>query len=291
MICLKDNTVNSSFFNKTIKFINTFVRKIVKDDVPGMSAQLSFYLILTFFPLLILIFTLISFSPLLTEDLLYDVLSALPDQTVSLVWKIITGVTRSPSILISSAIIAMWSASAAMSTVAKAMNRFYGIREERNFIFVRLTGMVFVAAIVVLIILSFTIIVFGSLIGDAISSYSPNYLPLWQILRLTVLLTCSVTIFIMIFKKMPNKQLKFKYLWQGSVFTTIAWVLGSLVFSFYVNNFSSYHVIYGSIAGLIALVTWLYMSAYIILLGGELNSVIYSEFIEKQKEKGYGHLS
>ncbi len=264
-------------------FIKDLVLKSIEDDVPGLSAQLAFFLVLSFFPFLTLLFSLISLSPFLTEDMLFDVLKALPDESVSLVWDIITGVAKSKGIIITSALVAIWSVSAAIGTVAKAINRFYHIKEKRNIFVVRLKGMFYVAVTVFLIIAGFSAVVFGSLIGQGIAWLFPWFTHWWNVIRLVLLLLCALSIFIVIFKKMPAKDVKVTYLWQGALFTSVGWGVGSYLFSFYVNHFSNYHVLYGGLAGVIALVFWLYMSAYIILIGAEINSIIYKRYIEREK--------
>lgn len=264
-------------------FIKDLVLKSIEDDVPGLSAQLAFFLVLSFFPFLTLLFSLISLSPFLTEDMLFDVLKALPDESVSLVWDIITGVAKSKGIIITSALVAIWSVSAAIGTVAKAINRFYHIKEKRNIFVVRLKGMFYVAVTVFLIIAGFSAVVFGSLIGQGIAWLFPWFTHWWNVIRLVLLLLCALSIFIVIFKKMPAKDVKVTYLWQGALFTSAGWGVGSYLFSFYVNHFSNYHVLYGGLAGVIALVFWLYMSAYIILIGAEINSIVYKRYIEREK--------
>ena len=264
-------------------FLKELVMKSIADDVPGLSAQLAFFLVLSFFPFLTLIFSLVSLSPFLTEDMLFEVLTALPDESVSLVWDIITGVAKSKGIIIIAAAVAIWSVSAAISTVAKSINRFYHITEKRNFFLIRLKGMFYVAVTVFLIIAGFSAVVFGSLIGQGIGWLFPWFSQWWSIIRIILLLICALSIFIVIFKKMPAKNLKVTYLWQGALFTSAGWGIGSWVFSYYVNHFSNYHILYGGLAGVIALVFWLYMSAYIILVGAEINSIIYKRFNESEK--------
>lgn len=283
---MKIKKMFSHRINAMFKYIKKLVKKSVSDDVPGLAAQLAFYLTLAFFPFLILIFSLLSLSPFLTEDMLYDVLNALPADTVYVVWQIISGVGGSISIIIVSGFVAMWSLSSAIGTVAKAVNRFYSVEEKRNFIFLRIKGMFYAIVAVLLVIASFTVVVFGSLIGAGIGTILPGVLKWWPLIRFGVLILCVVAIFVVIFKKMPSKELKVTYLWPGATFTALSWGVFSFLFSFYVDNFASYHVLYGGLAGLIALVTWLYMTAYIILVGGEINSILYKKYLERQTKDG-----
>ena len=90
------------------------------------------------------------------------------------------------------------------------------------------------------------------------------------------------TTFSLIYKYVPNRRLEFNNVIVGTIFTTVGWVTTSLLFSFYVNNFANYGKVYGSLGGVIALISWLYISTLIILLGGELNSI--SKYYEIKEE-------
>ena len=91
--------------------------------------------------------------------------------------------------------------------------------------------------------------------------------------------------FSLIYKYLPNKRLKPKNIRVGAIFATIGWVLTSLVFSFYVNNFAHYEKVYGSLGGMVILIIWLYISTLVILIGGELNAISsYFETKDKNEE-------
>ena len=85
---------------------------------------------------------------------------------------------------------------------------------------------------------------------------------------------------------MPNRKLKFNNVIVGTIFTTVSWVTTSLLFSFYINNFENYGEVYGSLGGVIALISWLYISALTILIGGELNAIS-RYFQNKEKFEAY----
>ncbi len=244
------------------------------DDVPGLAAQLTFYLITAFFPFLILVFTIVSYTPLLSPNVLFNILSVLPEQTYNLIVDTLTGITRSVPILVVSCIIGIWSMSSAMSTLAKALNQFYDVKENRNFIMIRIWGILFALFIIISMLANLILLVFGTIIGQFIERYFPNSAFLWNVLRIGISFVLMAVLFAFVYKVMPNRHLRMRSVAVGALFSAFAWGAVSAVFSYYVNNFASYHIIYGSIGGIIALITWLFITSYVILIGGDLNAVL-----------------
>ena len=83
-----------------------------------------------------------------------------------------------------------------------------------------------------------------------------------------------IIVFAAIYRYTPSKRTAWNEAIPGAVFTTLGWLGVSMIFSFYVNNFSNYSKVYGSLATIFILMTWLYLSSIIIIIGGEINSVI-----------------
>ncbi|MBE7029794.1 MAG: YihY/virulence factor BrkB family protein [Ruminococcaceae bacterium] len=257
-----------------VRRVAPVVQRFLKDDITGLAAELTFYLITAFFPFLILIFTIISYSPLTAETTLLPLLSALPAQTYHIIVTVLTGVTRSIPIICFSTLVALWSMSGAINAIAKALNRFYRVTENRSIFRLRMVGMLFAFAIAVSIVLSFVLLVLGSLISDLLSHYFHNIEAIWPGIRVIfVALMLSFT-FALLYRMMPNRRLQLRQVLGGAFFASLAWGGSSLLFSFYVNNFARYHIIYGSLGGVVALITWLYMTSYIILLGGAINALL-----------------
>ena len=123
--------------------------------------------------------------------------------------------------------------------------------------------------------LTFATLILGNVIGSVLQRFFPTFNVIWDLLRITFIFFVIFCVFASIYKILPDKKLEFKSVFPGAFFTTIFWSSGSLLFSFYVDNFSMHHIIYGSLAGIVVLVTWLYMTSFIILTGGQINSIIF----------------
>jgi membrane protein len=138
--------------------------------------------------------------------------------------------------------------------------------------------MLFALFIVAAIFISFILLVYGQIIGRFIMRiipFMPLYVLLWNILRWIVpLLVLSISLAI-IYKVLPNKKVSLRSVLPGAVLASITWGLISIIFSYFANNFAGYHLLYGSVAGVIMLVVWLFMSSYVIILGGYFNAGIY----------------
>lgn len=259
---------------KTIlNYIKNFINKFFDDGVPGIAAQTTFYFITAMFPLAIFIFSILSFIKIPPEQTMFFLLNALSPDAASVISELISSVPESITITITSGLLSLWSVSGAISTISRALNLFYGASEDRHFLVVRFYGVVFTLLMISAIIVTFGFLIFGTVIWDMISPYLLFSGILWNIIRFSIVIILVSSVIGALYSIMPNKKLGFKKVFPGAVFTSVTWTLSSFVFSFYVNNFSKFHVVYGGLTGIIILITWLYMTSYIILIGGEFNSI------------------
>lgn len=269
--------------NNLIRYINKHPRqkkiakvflKFIKDDVPGLTAELTFYLMTSFFPFAILLLSIISFTPLSAEDTIYRLFSALPQETYRIIFNLLTSITVSPTVTVISALLAMWSMSGAISAISKGLNRMYGTNETRNQLLIRSIGALFAFLLALTIVLAFGTLILGNLIGLLITKFFPSFNTLWHFLRIVFMLFVMFSVFASLYKFLPDKKLRYRDVFPGAIMTTLLWSSSSIVFSFYIDNFSRHHILYGSLAGVLVLVTWLYMSSFIIFAGGQLNALL-----------------
>jgi membrane protein len=247
-------------------------------ELSSLSAQITYYLILSFFPFLIFLINLLSFTSLSSELLFTDFNALLPNDTGVLVKDLLvqTLQVKNKTLLFISMIISLWFASEGASAMILGLNKSYGVKETRNFLKLYFIALISTLGITMMIILEITMIIFGEIIGIYIFELigEPNiFVIIWPFLRYTIPLVVMVIAFSLLYKYLPNKQLQLKSTIIGAVFATVGWVSISILFSFYVNNFADYGKLYGSLGGVIALIIWLKLSTLTILLGGELISI------------------
>lgn len=262
----------------TIRLVKKYFVKLFKDDIFGLSAEMAFYLLTAFFPFIILIFIIATNVSYKMQSLLFNLIQALPADAEEIVMNVLLNFTGSTTIVITACLFALWSTSNVINTITKSLNRFYGIKETRSYIKTRLMCLIFSFIIIATIVLCFALIIFGEGTGlllrylDYFSFLNTE--EVWNWSRYLVIITVFMLALTSMFKVLPNKKLKFSEVFVGAAMTTAAWCIASWGFSFYVNNFSRYHVIYGSIAGVIILTTWVYMSGFVILAGGIMNATL-----------------
>lgn len=270
-----DGKIGRSFFD----FIIYFIIKIKNDDIFALAAQLAYYLILSFFPFLIFLLTLIGFSNLDSMEVLGGLRAILPTSAFELIYKIIVEVIekQNTGLLSASLLLVIWAASSAFRAVIKGVNKAYGIKENRSFIKRAIIAILCTFALAFVILLTLIMLVFGRIIGNILVSYLPFpevVYKIWNYIRYIMVIFIMICIFAGIYRYTPSKRLKWKEVFPGAIVCTVGWLIVSLGFSYYVNNFSNYSKIYGGLGAVIILITWLYITSILFITGGEVNSVI-----------------
>lgn len=269
--------MNRQIVRRTSSFISMLLKRMKDHDVSGMAAQLAFFFLLSLFPLLLFLATLLPYLPISEQDIVTFLAAFVPEESMLLIESQIQNIMRGSGKLLSFGIIAtLWSASNGMNGIFKAFNRAYEIEGQRTYFINRVISMILTIAMLFVFIFVLALPVFGKQLGILLFSqfgYNEEFLHMWNTIRwfiTSLLLFCVFTVLYWIF---PNIRLKLSSVMRGAIFATVGWIVVSLGFSFYVNNFASYTSTYGSIGGIIVLMLWFYLSAHIIILGGELNAM------------------
>jgi len=257
-----------------------------QDDLAAMSAQISYYLILAFFPFLFFLINLISFTPLPNRLLIANFNALLPRDTALLVKTMLeeTVQAKSETLLVLGMIGSLWAASRGMSAIIRGLNHSYGVKESRHFLKLNLIALLSTIGLMLMIVFSFFLIVLGRVIGSTLFGYlgaKPLFYSIWGFMRYGITFALLFVTFYLVYKYLPNRRLHNNHILSGALFATFGWVGASLIFSFYVDSFGSYATVYGSLGGLFALMIWLYLSTLIFLLGGVLNAIS-SDFTKEQ---------
>lgn len=265
---------------KILTFAQNLYCRYQEDEVPAMGAQLTYYLILAIFPFLIFLVALVSFTPLSPDEILRSLERFIPQNSNETIRKTLIEIqqSRSQTLLSFGMIATIWSASKGVDAIMKALNKAYDEEETRRYFKVKGISVLFTLALAVSIALTFVLLVFGEWIGKQIFRFFqvPDYFDtLWGIGKFAIPLAVMALVFVFLYKYIPNCRLTFKEVLPGALFSTVGWIVTSLLFSFYVNNFGNYTKTYGSLGGVIVLLTWLYLSSLIIVLGGEINATLH----------------
>ncbi|WP_256440531.1 YihY/virulence factor BrkB family protein [Jeotgalicoccus sp. WY2] len=174
-----------------------------------------------------------------------------------------------------------------MTALMNAFNVAYDVEDSRNFVKAKLLSVFFTVILSLSVILTFVLIVFGEQIGNlmfGVIGLDDQFSLVWNLVRSILPVLLVFIVFLIMYITAPNIKLKIKSVIPGTIFTTVAFLVASWGFSFYVSNFSNYSATYGSIAGVIILIFWLYITGVIIILGAQINSILYKRTIEKEQQ-------
>ncbi|WP_310965000.1 YihY/virulence factor BrkB family protein [Nocardioides terrisoli] len=259
------------------------LREFSRDQCTDLAASLTYYSVLSLFPALIALLSLVGLvgqGPS-TVHTLVGVLS-----TVG-----VGGIARSiePTLLqlgrstgaaglgfVLGVLSALWSASGYVGSFGRAMNRIYEIREGRPFWKLRpMMLLVTLVAIVLAAAVALALVLTGSAaqsVGNAIGLGS-TAVTIWSIAKWPVILFAVVVIVAVLYYATPNiAQPKFRWVSVGAVLAIVLWIVASVAFGFYIGNFSSYDKTYGALAGAVVFLLWLWITNLALLLGAELDS-------------------
>ena len=271
---------------KKVSFIIGLIKKIFKDDIIGNGAQLAYFLMLAFIPFLIFLITLIGKSRMSSDDLLMFLSTIMPKTSFELIKTTIGTIidTQRSDVMWGSIILAIWVSSSGFGAVIKGLNMSYDVQETRSYILRKFLSIVYTLLLAWTIAMTLLLFVFGGVIEKFIILKLHHQFLIkifWYAGRYSIILIVMFIIFLFLYNVTPCKRLGWKEVMPGAIFTTIGWIVTSLIFTFYVNNFNNYARIYGGLSAVFAIMIWLFISSLTLLVGGELNAYI----IEYKKKK------
>lgn len=263
--------------------IRKTAREFSKDQCTDLAAALTYYSVLAIFPAAIALLSLVGLAGQgrSTVDTLLGILTDVGAGAVAdtlrptLVSLSETSGTAGFALVIGLAL-ALWSASGYVGSFGRAMNRVYGIKEGRPFwklrpvmILITLVAVLLSAAVALALILTGPA---ARAVGDAIG-LGPTAVLVWGVAKWPVILVAVVAIVALLYYATPNvQQPKFRWISVGAALAVVVWILASAGFGFYVANFSNYNKTYGTMAGAVVFLLWLWITNIALLFGAELDA-------------------
>ncbi|MGL4912231.1 MAG: YihY/virulence factor BrkB family protein [Romboutsia sp.] len=250
-------------------------------DINSRAAEMSFYLLLSFFPFLMFTISSIAYIPILHLNKYIDVFkNMMPESAFNLVYSIINSAmaNKSSSFIIMSFFLTVWTSSRAVRAIIRGANKSYNVKETRSYIKVFIIALLFTVVLLLLIFSSMIFLVYGEKIGYFIFGFiglDNIFFNVWTLCRYTIGVSTVTIILTSLYKYTPNKKISLPEAIPGAIVATIGWIVVSFSYSYYSNYHANYEMIYGSIGGIIVLMTWLYLSSWAILIGCEVNSRLY----------------
>ncbi|HEX8466455.1 MAG TPA: YihY/virulence factor BrkB family protein [Allosphingosinicella sp.] len=261
------------------------------DNVGLLAAGVAFYAFLAFVPLLaatVLVYGLAA-EPQTVAEHIQALFGVLPRDAAALIGDQLKSLTDSPDSakgwsLVVAIALAIYGASKGSGAIVTALNIAYEVKETRGFVKSTLLSLgMTVGALIVLVIAAAGISMLGW-----VEALFPGF-PGWAHTLLQILFWAVAVVAVgfglaAVYRYAPNRpDAPWVWISPGSAAATFLWLAGSLGFGLYVSQFGNYNATYGSLGGVVVFLTWLYLSAYIVLMGGEMNSEL-----ERQQAKEAG---
>ena len=258
------------------------LREFTKDQCPDLAAALTYYSVLSIFPALLALVSLLGIfgdAQKTTAALLDIVQGIAPGETVNTMRPVVEDLASSSAAgltLIIGILTALWSASGYVGAFGRAMNRVYEIDEGRPFLKLRGTMLgVTLVNLLIVVVLAAMLVLSGPVaesVGNVIG-LGGAFLAVWNIAKWPVMLVLVIAAIAILYYATPNvKQPKFRWMSMGSAIAVVVFLLASLAFGFYVANFNSYNKTYGAIGGVIIALLWLWILNMSLLFGAEFDA-------------------
>lgn len=256
-------------------------QEILEDNILGLAAQTAYYFFFSLFPILLFITPLLGMlvdAQAVIDWIEQQMQGAIPPETFILISSIVQDVVLSedaPGLASVGALLALWAGSNVFNTLAGALNVAYDLTEDRPWWKTRLIAiaMVFLSGIV--LGTGFVTFVAGHQLIDFLSGLlglSDQAQRIWTVVQFALATGMLVALAFLTLYLLPNTRQSKRKVLVGAVLTTALWIAATLLFRTYVVNFGNYNATYGAIGGVIVLLTWMYLSMLVVLVGGELTS-------------------
>lgn len=244
-------------------------------ELSTYAGQTAFFLVLSAFPFLLFFFSLLDLTPLSEQDFLLwasrIVPESLGDAMAGIVHDIYDGSSR--GVISVTIISALWLSSKAFVSLQQGLNAMYRTRETRNYVLMRLYGILYSIVLAVLLLVLLGMMVFGNRIRDLVFPETEFFGQMVD-LRLLISLPVLFLFFLLLYVFLPNRKQRVKKQLAGAVFSAAGWIVFSYFFSIYVDRYTNYASFYGAMTTIALLMVWIYGCMYVLFLGGFINRVL-----------------
>ena len=259
-------------------------KEVLNDNVPGLAAQTAYYFFFSLFPLFLFLAPLLSVvgdEKKTFGFIMQKLASAIPADAFRLVSQVVAQVVfdkDAPGIASVGALLAIWSGSNIFSALMTALNRAYDVKETRPWWKQKLISIAAVAASGVILVTATLILVGGEDIVDTLGNWlglTGSTKSIWTVIQYPIAIAKLIGLAWAQYLILPNLRQNKWHALTGAIVTTVLWILVTLAFRFYVQSFGNYNKTYGTLGGVIVLLTWMYLSMLVLLAGGELASELH----------------
>ena len=258
------------------QLIMDFTKKCNEDHITAFGAMSAFFILLSFIPFMIFFLTLAKFLPFSKNDIQQILTRLITFERNSVIVSILNEIYHKTgyTVFTISIVLALWSSSKGIYSIVKGLNSVYDIEDDRNFFVLRFFSVIYTLIFTLVIVAMLLLWVFGHQLYRFVDLH-------FQFLASLVALLINrgsfitffvlVIIFMWIYRFIPNRKSNFFQQYPGAIVASLGWILVSKICALYVDNFSNFTYIYGSMAGIMILLTWMYFCMSMIFYGAEVN--------------------
>ncbi|MGN0421433.1 MAG: YihY/virulence factor BrkB family protein [Lachnospiraceae bacterium] len=268
--------------------ITNITAGVSADHVGAYAAQASYFFMLCMIPIILLLLTMVQYTPVTKADVMTAVIQVFPSSVDSLITSIVNQVyNQSTGVIPITIVVALWSAGKGVLAMTSGLNCVYKCNETRNYVFLRIRATIYTVMFIIVIIFLLVLSVFGNTLNLFIAEHIPIMLGVAEKLletRIIITPTVMVAFSLLIYKFLPNRRDKFRYQLPGAMFSAVGWMIISWIFSVYLDVFKGFSSMYGSLTTIVLIMLWMYFCMYCILLGGELNVLLDGKIFERNEK-------
>lgn len=274
---------------KIIIFIRQFVNKAKEDSVSAYAAQVAFFVMLSFFPFVMLLVMIASKLSFVNPTMVGYILRVVPEGLETYVAYLIDDVVNAnlQSFTLITVFVSLWSAAKGIQALSTGLNKIYDVEQDKNYFIVRLICAVYTLIFMLLCLLVIVVQAFGSQIAHKIIAEYPaleNATLLILSLKNVVTFLIIFVFLLLVYYQLPNRRGHMRHEFTGALFASLAWMLMTRGFSLYIRYSADNSKMYGSMTSIVLLIVWLYIGMLIVLYGAEVNYYL-SDIIFKSREK------
>lgn len=273
---------NGGLIGKTVHLL----RWLANLRIPVYASHACYFLVLALFPMLVLLLSLIRYTGLEVENLTRILEGVIPDVLMPAARKLIISTYQSTTgtVISISALTALWSASRGIHGLLTGLNSIYGVSEDRGYFYTRGVSLLYTFLFLLVLLLTLVLHVFGSTLLQLLPADDSllGFLAEVVDLRFFLLLGVQTLLFTAVFTVLPNRRNKLMDSLPGALLASSGWLVFSDLYSIYVEHFSGYSNIYGSVYAVALSMLWLYCCISIVFYGGALNQLL----VQHRKKTG-----
>ena len=266
--------MSNSNRKKLYLIMTDFKNQMKRANISAYAGSIAFFFFLSLVPMLMVICTVIPFTPLTEADLVTAITEVTPDMVDELVVSLVAEVYSKSAGVLSIAILAtIWSAGKGVLALIRGLNAVYEVDEDRNYFVLRFVASFYTVIMLIILILSLFVMVFG----NQLVSFALHRIPQLEYIVQFIMhfrfifVWCILSLlFAAMYAYIPNVKMNYNEQLPGAVFSAVVWSVFSYFFSIYVNMSDSIGV-YGSLSIIVIIMIWMYACMYIILIGAYMN--------------------